>query len=278
MGVDIATYRSRVGCYYGKATSKSQLKTNSDSGKCDCENYKNLNQNDVPLSTVTSDDINALRKVVKQFKSVFVEDSKLVNDNKSSEVKSDHNVINNDSTKPCESGMKSFIREFQPKEKLSIDKFNSVTRCTYEIEDFIEKVTENDQPVNSLENVMNMINIFTDKHHLNVENCPELCLLIHLLGISKDIECTDKNAGVPLFKRDQLYNGTVKLSHAGYILQYFFCNVLGRSCQYQDGTQDYVNKNMCYWQLSSIPMGLSSSEFNKAITEILFRVLTKILS
>ena len=62
MGVDIATYRSRVGCYYGKATSKSQLKTNSDSGKCDCENYKNLNQNDVPLSTVTSDDINALGK------------------------------------------------------------------------------------------------------------------------------------------------------------------------------------------------------------------------
>ena len=100
MGVDLGTYRCRIGCYYCKAASKSKLEADIYSGMCDCENYKNVTENDVPLSKVTSDDINELRKVVKQLKNIFVGDSKLVNDNKSSGVKSDHNMTNNDSTKP----------------------------------------------------------------------------------------------------------------------------------------------------------------------------------
>jgi hypothetical protein len=277
MGVDLSTYRSRIGSYYCKAASKSKLKTEISSDKCDCETYTNVNDNDSPPSRVTSDDINELRTVVMQLKNIFVENSKLLNENKSSEVKSDRNMANTDSNKHCENVKKSFICECQPTEKVSNNKYqsNSVTNLTYEIKNFIDEVTENDHVANSLVNVIKVINSFIAKHHLKVENCPELCLLIHVFGISKNIECTVKNAGVPLFKQDQVYNGTIKLSHAGYILQYFFSNILGRSCHYQDDILAYQNKNMFYWQLHSIHMGLSANEFNKAIVDTILNINRK---
>ena len=155
----------------------------------------------------------------------MVEDSKLPDENKSPELIFDiYNTDNTDDNKHSESVRQSFIRKGQSKQNVCFNKYqsNNVTRFTYEMRNVINDVTENDHGLNIVMSVVKVIKSFIAKHDLKVENCPELCLLIHLVDISKNIGCTNKNAGVPLSKPDQVHDGAIKLSHSGYILQYFF--------------------------------------------------------